>query len=487
MRGADVLRRLLGETAVYGLGTAAQSALTLLALPVYTRVLGPEDYGVFALLLGAAYMGEILFRTGVHFAFATLAGHETDPEAGRRLARTAWTLLLLQATALLLVLFPAAPALARLVTGSPDHAYGVRLILVHLFLLTPQGVYLFLLRTERRPKPLVALNLGQLALSWGGGLALVAGMGRGVAGAFEGQLAGSLLFGLPSAVVLVRRLGLGIDPERRRGLYALGVSYAASHLATIALAYSGRWLLLAFTTLRAVALYDVAYKIGMALTLLIAPFSMAWTTGLFDVARSERPRERFATVLKGLLAALTSAGVALCALAPEAVRLLGGATYAEAVEIVPVVVSGFVLLGMHAFLAMGPALKRSSREGLAATTASLLASVASGVVLVPRFGVKGAAAASLLSSLVLAAVMYRGSQRCYPMDFPWGALLRMGALYAMAAGAAAAAGSAALSWRLLLALSFPILLLLVRVFEPHEREALRRLPQDLLSRRAEAA
>jgi O-antigen/teichoic acid export membrane protein len=482
-----VLRRLLGETAVYGVGTAAQSALTLLLLPVYTRVLGPEEYGVFALLLGALYVGEILFRAGVHFAFATLAGHETDDEARRRLARTTWTLLVLQAAGLLLVLLPAATGVSRLVTGGEAHAYAVRLIAVHLFLLTPQSVHLFLLRTERRPKRVVAFSLGQLALSLGGGLALVVGMGRGVAGAFEGQLLGSLAFGLPSAMYLLRRLGLGTDAACRRELYALGRSYAASHLATVALAYSGRFMLLAFATLHAVALYDVAYKIGMALTLVLAPFSMAWTTGLYDVARSERPHERFATVLKGLLAALCWAGVALGALAPEAVRVLGGGSYAGAVEIVPLVVTGFILSGAYTFLSMGPALKRSSKEVLVATASSLLASVALGLALVPRFGLVGAAAASLLSSIVLALVMYRGAQRCYPMTYPWGALVRLGALYAAMAGAASALGEGPLYARVLLPLGFPVLLLGARVFEAHELQALRRLPQDLLSRRAEAA
>jgi O-antigen/teichoic acid export membrane protein len=296
---------------------------------------------------------------------------------------------------------------------------------------------------------------------------------------------GSLLFGAPSAVYLVRRLGLGIDAAWRRELYALGASYALSHLATIALAYAARWMLLAFATLRDVALYDLAYKIGMALTtLVIAPFSMAWTTGLFDVARSDRPHERFAMVLKGLLAALSCGAIVLCALAPEAVRLVGGATYADAAGIVPLVATGFVLSGAYAFLGMGPALRRSSKEGLAATVSALAASVASGAVLVPRFGLRGAAAASLVAAFVLTAVMYRGSQRCYPMEYPWGALVRLGALYVLAAVSASA--GLALSWRLAVALAFPLALMAAGVFEGHERRALVRLPHDLLSRRAEA-
>ena len=46
----SLLRRLLGESAVYGLGGVANQALAIVLVPIYARQLGLENYGVVAIL-----------------------------------------------------------------------------------------------------------------------------------------------------------------------------------------------------------------------------------------------------------------------------------------------------------------------------------------------------------------------------------------------------------------------------------------------------
>ena len=485
-----LLARLSRDTLVYGLGIAAQGVGLFLLLPVYTRVLSHEEYGAFALLLGLLYFGEVLYRAGVHYAFLTLTFHQASEEDRQRLARTTWSLLVIQAAAMVALLLPLAPQLSRGLTGDAGHAGAVRLILLYLFFFTPVTTLMCLFRSAGRPRSVVALNVAQLSTTLALSLWLVAGQRRGVQGAFEGYVLSSILFGLLTAFRLFREPGFGIDPAPRRELYRLGLSYALVQLLSMVLAYSGRWLLLHFSTLREVALYDVAYKVGTVLSYLVAPFSVAWTTGLFDVARSDKPQESFAAVFKYLMAVLAWAGLALSLFAPEAILLLGGPTYLEAAKVVPLVVTAFILAGAYSFLNMGPALKKSSTEMVVATLWGLGTSLAASVLLIPRLGLWGAAIAALASALVLAIVMLRASQRCYPVSYPWGAVLRLAVLYlaSTAVGVALAGptiGSAV--WRALLLLSFPLQLRALSVLGTEEFLSLRRLPLALLARRSEAA
>ena len=59
----------LQNLAIYGLGDVATSIADLLLLPIYTRFLSPEDYGVIAMLLMIEAVAKILFRWGVDTAF----------------------------------------------------------------------------------------------------------------------------------------------------------------------------------------------------------------------------------------------------------------------------------------------------------------------------------------------------------------------------------------------------------------------------------
>jgi O-antigen/teichoic acid export membrane protein len=485
-----LLARLAKDVAVYGFGALAQSALLFLLLPVYTRVLSHEAYGAFALLLGLLYGGEILFRGGLHYAFLTLVPHESNEAGRRRLGQTTWSLLVLQAAVLFLALMPLGPLLSRWLTGSVAYTGAVRLILAHLLFTTPTAVTMCLLRSEGRPKGVVSLNVGQLAVTFAISLLLVAGLHRGVQGAFEGYAVGSLLFGLATSVHLLRQRGLGVDPGGRRELYRLGVSYTLAQLLLLGVAYSGRYLLRAFATLQDVALYDVAYKMGMVLTLLIGPFSVAWTSGLFDVARSERPKETFASVFKYLMSGLAWAGLGINVFAPEGILLLGGRAYARAAGVVPLVTTGLLLSGASSFLSMGPALAKSSRELLIAAAWAVGTGVALCSLLIPGWGIWGAALAALASALVQAILMFQGAQRCYRVAYPWSALNKLVLLYGastLVGVAVAAPTSASLALRLLLLASFPLQLFLASVFASQELESLRHLPVALLSRRARAA
>jgi O-antigen/teichoic acid export membrane protein len=480
-----LLARLAKDTAVYGFGVLAQSALLFLLLPVYTRVLSHEAYGAFALLMGLLYGGEILFRFGVHYAFLTLVPHEGDEEGRRRLGRTAWSLLVLQAAVLFLALLPLGPQLSRWLTGSIAYTGAVRLILAHLLFTTPTAVQMCLLRSAGRPRAVVGLNVAQLTLTFAISLGLVAGLQRGVQGAFEGYALGSLLFGLATSVHLVRNPGFGVDPEGRRELYRLGVSYTVAQLLLLCVAYSGRYLLRAFATLQDVALYDVAYKMGMLLTLLVGPFSVAWTSGLFDVARSERPQEAFASVFKYLMSGLAWAGLGINLFATEGILLLGGRPYVEAARVVPLVTTALVLSGACSFLGMGPALAKSSREIVTAAAWAVATGVGLCTLLIRPWGIWGAAIAALASALVQATSMLRGAQHCYRVAYPWGSMHKLVLLYCAgtALGAAIAAPSySSLVLRLTVLASFPLQLYVAAVFGRQELESLRRLPIALLSR-----
>ena len=159
------------------------------------------------------------------------------------------------------------------------------------------------------------------------------------------------------------------------------------------------------------------------------------------------------------MAVLAWAGLALSLFAPEAILLLGGPTYLEAAKVVPLVVTAFILAGAYSFLNMGPALKKSSTEMVVATLWGLGTSLAASVLLIPRLGLWGAAIAALASALVLAIVMLRASQRCYPVSYPWGAVLRLAVLSSRVDGRGVALAGPTIGsavWRALLLLSFPL-------------------------------
>jgi O-antigen/teichoic acid export membrane protein len=478
----QVVDRLSRSTIVYGLGTVAQSALQFLLVPLYTRVLSEEEYGSFALLLSILAVGEVVFRAGLHFAYLTLLFHEAPGEDRQRLARTTWTALLLQAALLLGVLWPLAPLFCTLL-GVAEHALSLRLVLLYLFVSTPTALMLSLLRGEERPTAFVLLNVGQLGLTLIANVVFVAVLRWGVTGAFLGYVASGVVFGTACAFRLVARLGFGLDASAGIALLRLGASYALANLLSQGFVYTNRWLLAALGSLRDVALFDLGYRASMVVQLLVvSPFSVAWATGLFAVAASERPQETFARLLSYLLAILCFVALGVSLLAPEGVLVLGGRAYLPAATVVPWIATGYVFFGVYTFLTMGPALRKRSVEIVVATLTAVMVNIAINLALIPWLATTGAALASLVSFGVLASAMYLGAQRCYPVAYEVRRLLLVGALYGanLLAGAALFSESSfSLMARAALVVSFPFQLRAVSFFRPEETAALGRILQEI--------
>src|SRR6267143_6849915 len=84
------IKKLAGETVLYGLGSIVPRALNFLLVPLHTRIFSPDEYGIVTNLLAYVAFLNIVFTFGMEtafFRFATLP--DRDPKRIFNLAQTA--------------------------------------------------------------------------------------------------------------------------------------------------------------------------------------------------------------------------------------------------------------------------------------------------------------------------------------------------------------------------------------------------------------
>jgi O-antigen/teichoic acid export membrane protein len=426
---ASPVRQTANDAMVYGLGSVALTAIQVLLLPVYTRVFTREQYGGYSLLTTLMMVGEPLFRVGVPLAYVTLFFHQDD-DGRHRLAQSVWSALCLHAAVLAAVLVAWVAWLGPRPPAFVDSRGALLAIVAALACGAPISALSSVLRGERRARGSVLLSLGQLVLTVALSLVFVVGLGWGVRGAFLGVAGGAAFFAGLAGVVLWRRFGFGVDWPLAHRAYAMGASYSVAYLLSLILVYSSRWFLAAGPGLRDVALYELAHKLGMVVSLLVVtPFAAGWAASAFVVAASSDASGAFGKILVGLMAVASWVALAAALFAREALVIVAGPAYAQAWRLVPWIGSAYVLYGAYVFLSMGPALRGSTREVVEATGLAAVANLAANALLVPRFGAIGAALALLFSFMVLAVAMYRHSHRFHPVDYAWARLGRLAVVY----------------------------------------------------------
>ena len=82
------LRRLSGQTLLYGLGDAGTRVIALILLPVYAHVLSPAEYGELALASLTLVLTSLLLESGQRTAYFRLYYFNEESRYRRRLNST---------------------------------------------------------------------------------------------------------------------------------------------------------------------------------------------------------------------------------------------------------------------------------------------------------------------------------------------------------------------------------------------------------------
>jgi O-antigen/teichoic acid export membrane protein len=223
--------------------------------------------------------------------------------------------------------------------------------------------------------------------------------------------------------------------------------------------------------------YSVALALVSIFALLSAAVGQAWVPRLFRLY--ERDKDQAARVvglsIRYYVFALGLVALGISALAPELIRLLTAPEYSPAAEVVPLLALGAVAYGSTMLTSSGLTLTYRTGRLSWFSAAAAVCNVALALALVPAFGMKGAAVASLLGYTALTLSYFLASQRVWRVTVEMRHLLAtIGALVA-AVVATSQLSDESLLWRLLILPAFVLVTAVVGGVSARDRRILRQV------------
>jgi O-antigen/teichoic acid export membrane protein len=410
---------------VYGLGDVATSLVSLLLLPIFTRYLTPSDYGIITLLLTIEAVTKIAFRWGVDTAFMRLYYDYGDEKSRQRLASTIFFFLGIANGALLVAALAAAPWLSAKLYGTPEHGLLIGLTIANTFVAGFYFIPFQVLRIGERSSQFIVLAFVRSAGTIVARLALVVWAGLGVMGVVIADLLVTGAFSL----LLIRWFRPLIKPVFSwavlRDALRFGLPRVPHSAAHQVMGFADRYLLSVFGTLRDVGLYSIGATFGLALKLFLSAFEAAWTPFFLGVMREPDARRIYGTVSTYVVAALVLLVAVLCAIAPALVRLFTTVEFHAAADVTPWIAVGVMFQGFYLVGSIGLVTTKRTSLYPVATGAAAGVSLLANSLLIPRFGMLGAAWANVMAYATLAIVTISFSWHVYPIQYEWGRLLRI--------------------------------------------------------------
>jgi O-antigen/teichoic acid export membrane protein len=413
-----VLRQFLKDSAIYGAASILVRSVSLVLVPLYTRVLAPEDYGVVDILTALTGFVAVTVSLEISQAVARFFTDSDDPNERQGYASTSfWFSFCAYSAFLAVAAFLAAPLSVGLL--GVDGLAGVFRVAAAATWLS--GLFYLVqsqLRYSLRPVQFAIASLVFSFVSIGVSAILVLYLRQGVVGVFAGQVVGGVS-GLVVALVLSRDVyRFRFDRDKLAEMLRFSLPLVPSSVAVIVTLYVDRIAINELMTLRDVGLFGVGYRLSSLTALLMVGFVGAPTPLIYAHYREPGTPGELARIFRlfTALALLTCLGLAL--FARDVLAVVTTPDYVPGAVVVPLLAPALLLASMYIF-APGLGIARRTRQIAAINIAAAILNTILNFALVPILGIVGAATATLLSSASLFGANMVASQRLYPVPHDW--------------------------------------------------------------------
>lgn len=422
-------RNLARASALYTVGNFLPRIGSFLLLPIYVRFLSTTEYGTVSLVTSVAAVLTIVYRLGLDGALMRL--HFDESGARLRSLYSTTTLLALAAAAIgsVLAAVVLAPFFGTVFSGLTFVPYGLLAIGIAAagaVSFSPAIYY----RATGQAGNFLFYALAIFLASSTASLVMVL-LGQGAAGLLIGQLVGAAFGALLTSVLVLRIAGLRYDLTLIAPALQFGLPLVPHLVSAWALRLADRLLislligLPAAQALSELGAYSLGYQLGYVITVLVSSFNAAWSPWFFRVAHRPEAPSVFREMTTLLMAGLLVLGVGMAALAPQIIAVIARPGYEAAAGVLPIVAMASVLFAFYTMLTTIVFYAKATRRLALITLSAAALNIAANVVLIPFFGVRGAAWATFVGYGFFAFATWRYAVRLYPVSLD---LRRLGML-----------------------------------------------------------
>ncbi|MCZ4693638.1 hypothetical protein DWB61_00350 [Ancylomarina euxinus] len=428
------LKKLAGETAIYGVSSILGRLLNWLLVPLYTILFVTEEYGIVTNLMAYVAITLVMLTYGLETGYFRFANDDTYK--AKVYSTTFFSVLttsLIFLGAVLLFMDPISSFL-----NVPNRTYYVILLALTLAFDAITSLPFAKLRQEKRPLRFAFIKFCNIGINLGLNLFFLLlcpklnawfpelGVTRiwnpeiGIGYIFIAWFVSSL-FNLILLIPDLVKIKWQFDAALLRKVLTytspiLVVSIAAQINLNVDKMLMPKLISDASEALSQTGIYGANFKLAVIMTLFIQAFRFAFEPFFFSQNKDENSKKLYADVLKYfvILGMLIFMGVIFYI---DIVKILIGPKYRDGLDIVPMVLLANFFLGIFFSLSLWYKLTDKTRFGAYMALGGAAITLTLNIILVPKIGYYGAAVAILVCSIFMTITSYILGQKYYPIPY----------------------------------------------------------------------
>jgi O-antigen/teichoic acid export membrane protein len=413
-----MLRQFFKDSFIYTIPTILSRSIAFLLLPLYTRIISPTEYGVLDLL---AVFGSFVNLTVAFEISQGIARYYADgPTAESKVlyASTAFWFTCFCYLIFAVLALANSDWLSKFITGDTHYQMALNIMVLYL---TVNGLFYLVqnqFRWELRSKVYSLVSIVFSLVTASSAIMFAYVFKLGLEGILLGMLTGSLVATTVGLWNLKESFRLKFSSKCLKEMLAFSTPLVPSGIAVFVSLYVDRVMLNHFYSLNEVGLYSIGYRLASISGLVMVGFQGALTPLVYKHYKDAATPEHLATIFRYFIVFALFVFLGLALFTQEILWALTTEAYYPAGALVIYMVPATLLANMYIF-APGIGIVKKTKYILYINVVGAMANVSLNWLLIPCFGMEGAAIATLLGSFFVFSCYMVLSQKFYHVRHQW--------------------------------------------------------------------
>lgn len=399
------MNKLARNSIIYSVSSIIVQAISLLLVPIFTKYMTAEQFGQYNLLITIQTLLAIFITLGVN---SGLTRFIYECEDQNRVKNSVLTFAIIWGSLMCVLACAFGDSLYAFVFKDQiEGGFLINYLVISSVLLGLTSVYIAYYTMLVKPKIVSMINLSRVLIMVLLSAYFIIIRQAGVDGALLAQLyTYAVVF---TGLILFNRKNLRVvlDWKELKPLLKYSFGFIPGQASTWVYTLIDRYFLNAIMGLRQVAVYSLGYRIGMLMEpVFIVPFKSVFTAFKYKVYREDDAAQKFREIYLyynfiGLFCVL-----GFSVFAKPVILLLATAEYVEAFRFIPLIVFAYFLNGLNEFFSLGIHIENKSLISSFILLGGALSNVLLNILLIPRYGIMGAALATVISYFFMNLITY---------------------------------------------------------------------------------
>ena len=391
--------------------------VSILMIPILTYYLSTEEYGILSLIFtlilftNSIITLEVSQAVSVYFPLSKESERKIYPSTALKL------LLFVYIIFIVIILILSNFILEKFIKNEISNS----IIIASSLLMATNGIFLIIqnqFRLEFNSRNFAIISIAYILLTSTGTLMGILYFNAGIKGVIWGQMIGTAIVSIFGLYIQFTSFNQNFRYTILIKMLKYSVPLVPAVLLQIGSQQIPKFILSMYSNLEEVGIYGLAYQIASFSALAVIGVQTALTPSILaNYKEIETPKmlaklfERFATFALILCAFLSI-------FSSEIISLFSNSAYQKSERLVPFLSFAIALNCFYIFFP-GKLIFNKSGFQLIASASSFIVATVMGILLTKIDGSRGAALATLISSLIFFSVWCHSSQRLYPLIINW--------------------------------------------------------------------